>query len=179
MKEFEEIWGMMGSLWPHADLGDGPGLKGLYRKKLKGFKRLDLLEMALEDVRTNYSSKTPELKWIRERYFQLLREWEDNREKASSRPTEQSEAEYMKEVEESRERISFNLSLLTEDEMATLRKEMRSRPFLCSMAGGLHGPPGSWTHFSRGMAWALHTSLLSDQSRDPSPDPGHQGLLGE
>jgi len=177
MKDFEEVWGMMGSLWPHADLGEGPGLKGLYRKKLRGLKRLDLLESALEDVRASYSSKTPELRWIRDRYFKLLREYEDNRAKESSKPTGQSEVDYMREVEESRERISFNLSLLTDDELANLRKEMRGRGFLCSISGSLHGPPDSWTHFSRGMAWALHTTLSSGQSPGPSPDPGPQGLL--
>jgi hypothetical protein len=177
MKTFEDVWPLLKALWPSADLGEGFELRNLYRERL-GKCRPELLEAAIKDVRAQYSSKTPELKWIIERYRSLLREWESNRG-VIAETKEEDDVEYMKEVEADRSRCSFNLSLLSPDEIAELRKEIASHTYLNGIAGRLHGPPESWTHFSRGMAWALYSSLSSGQSRGRSLDQEPQGLLGK
>tara|TARA_R100001510_G_C7653796_1_gene212231 strand:+ start:2117 stop:2641 length:525 start_codon:yes stop_codon:yes gene_type:complete len=167
MNNFDNVWPLMQSLWPHADLGDGFELRNLYRDRLSQC-RPELLETAIKDVRANYSSKTPELKWILERYRKLLQEWRSNQESPTLTDSEDPEKEMIREIEADRSRISFNLSLLSEEELCDLREEIARRPFLRSFAGRLGGPPDEWTHFQRGIAWALHTSLLSDQSQDHS-----------
>jgi len=174
MKTFDDIWPMMQALWPHADLGDGPGLRNLYRERLSKC-RPALLEQALKDVRTNYSSRTPELKWILERYRGLHREWESNISPVEQTSKEEEEKAYMDEVRQSRERIAFNLSLLTPDEIAKIRAELQKKPFLSSIVGKIHGPIEGWSYFSQGMAWALHSTLSSGQSPGPNQD---QRLLG-
>tara|TARA_X000001382_G_scaffold15843_1_gene10064 strand:+ start:1831 stop:2367 length:537 start_codon:yes stop_codon:yes gene_type:complete len=176
IKNFEDIWPLMKALWPTADLGEGHELRNLYRERLSKCKP-ELLESAIKDVRTNYSSKTPELKWILERYRHLLREWESNRG-AVAETKEEDDAEFMKGVEADRERTAFNLSLLSPEEIGELREEIARRTYLQGIVGRLHGPPESWTHFSRGMAWALYSSLLSDQSQGHSQGQEHQELLG-
>tara|TARA_R110000803_G_scaffold16114_7_gene44279 strand:- start:8827 stop:9360 length:534 start_codon:yes stop_codon:yes gene_type:complete len=166
MKTFEDIWPLLKALWPAADLGEGFELRNLYRERLSKC-RPEILERAVKDVRTNYSSKTPELKWILERYRNLLREWESNRTVVACSKEEEDE-KYMEEVTRDRERTAFNLSLLTPEEIGELRKEIAHRTYLRGIVGRLHGPPESWTHFSRGMAWALYSSLSSDQNQGHS-----------
>jgi len=164
----------MRALWPHADLGEGHELRNLYRERL-GKCRPELLEQAIKDVRTNYSSRTPELKWILERYRSLFREWKSNQTPIEEGPTKDEDEELLKEVIRDRERIAFNLSLLTDEEVETLRKEVARRVFLRSLAVKVHGPPDQWSPFTQGMAWALHSSLLSDQNQDPNRDPRQPG----
>lgn len=168
MKSIEDIWPLMAALWPNAELGEGFELRNLYRERL-GKCKPDLLEMAIKDVRANYSSRTPELKWILERYRALLREWKANQASPSGEQVSVDEdAAFVKEVMRDRERIAFNLSLLTPEEIGVLREEVARRTFLVSMAGKIHGPPETWSHFAKGIAWAIHSSLLSDQSQGPN-----------
>ena len=168
MKTFEDIWPLMKGLWPHAELGEGFELRNLYRERL-GRCKPELLEQAIKDVRANYSSRTPELKWILERYRALLREQKAQQASASGEDTTvEDEAAFLQEVARDRERIAFNLSLLTPGEISTLREEVARRTFLASMVGKIHGPPETWSHFAKGMAWAIHSSLLSDPSRGPN-----------
>jgi hypothetical protein len=108
MKTFEDIWPLMRALWPHADLGEGHELRNLYRERL-GKCRPELLEQAIKDVRTNYSSRTPELKWILDRYRALFREWKANQAPINEGPTVDEEEQLRKEVMKDRERIAFNL----------------------------------------------------------------------
>ena len=169
MKDFDDIWPLMKALWPHADLGTGHELRGLYRKRL-GKCRPELLEIALEDVRANYSSRTPELKWILERYRTLYREWKENTSKGNEAPVEDDGEDIRKEVERDRQRIAFNLSLLTTEEIDELREEVARRTYLQSILGKVHGSPETWSHFTRGMVWALYTSSLSGQSHGPSQE---------
>lgn len=160
---------MMKSFWPQADLGEGVELKKLYRERLRNC-RPELLELALKEVRANYSSRTPELKWILEKYRRLLREWNSNQNKpAPGTEKGQADLEMMKEIEEDRERIAFNLSLLEAHEIDILKEDIAQRAFLQSLVGRYNGPPDQWSHFQKGVAWALYTSLSSDQSRGPSP----------
>jgi len=170
LKTFEDIWPLMRALWPHADLGEGHELRNLYRERL-GKCRPELLEQAIKDVRTNYSSRTPELKWILDRYRALFREWKSNQAPVNEGPTVDEEEKLQKEVMKDRERIAFNLSLLTGEELAMLRKEVARRAFLRSLAVRVHGPPESWTPFTQGMVWALHSSLSSEPNQDRSQGP--------
>ena len=167
MKEFEDIWPLMRGLWPHAELGDGFELRNLYRERL-GRCKPELLEQAIKDVRANYSSRTPELKWILERYRALLRERKSQEASVSREDTSaEEEAAFLEEVERDREKTAFN-SLLTPEEIDAVREEVARRVFLAGMVGKIHGPPETWSHFAKGIAWAIHSSSLSDQSQGPS-----------
>lgn len=174
MKDFEEIWPLMKALWPHADLGDGHELRNLYRERL-GKCKPALLEQAIKDVRANYSSRTPELKWILERYRTLYREWKANTTAGNEAPVEDDEAEIRKEVQRDRERIAFNLSLLTPEEIGELREEVARRTYLQSILGKVHGSPETWSHFTRGMVWALYMSSSSGRNQGLSQDQRQPG----
>lgn len=170
MKTFEDIWPLMKALWPHADLGEGYELRNLYRERL-GKCKPSILEQAIKDVRTNYSSRTPELKWILERYRTLYRQWKENQTPVDDTPPEDPDEALRAEIQKDRERIAFNLSLLTPEEIGLLREEVARRTFLASLVKKIHGPPETWSPFSQGMVWALHLSLLSEQNHARSHGP--------
>ena len=71
MNETQDITATMAlaeQLWTHANWT--PALKELWIDALKGL-RQDLLAQAMRDVRSEYTSRDPELKWVRARYGAL------------------------------------------------------------------------------------------------------------
>ncbi len=63
--EWEENIKKINGLWP--DVSWGGYLRNLWTQKLQGLNQ-ERLSKALDEVRSSYSSNTPQLKWVQEKY---------------------------------------------------------------------------------------------------------------
>lgn len=147
---------------------------GLFRRAFKS-RRDDLLASAIEDYRTFYKYREPNLGEILKRYADLFRQVEQAPDKADEGDLD---AEDEAAFQQSKRRIRHDVELLTDADLARVMEEVGKMPSLVSFTGRLSSDRDEWTHVQRGLVWAMADRLgiiagSSSSTRPPSlsPDP--------
>lgn len=169
-------WAVLRGLFPKWD----PTLEeaGLFRRAF-GSRRADLLQSAIEDYRTYYKYREPNLGEILKRYADLVREVSKNSRGSTDEISDQDDAADAEAMAASRRRIGHDLELLSKDSLDLALAEIGKMPSLGSFVGRLAGDIDKWTHVQRGLVWAkaeqmglIAGSLSSTAPQSPSQDQG-------
>jgi hypothetical protein len=167
----DDPWSMLRGLFPKWE----PTLEesGLFRRAFES-RRNDLLTSAIEDYRTFYKYREPNLGEILKRYADLFRQIDRSSEKADE---SESDIEDQADLDRSRRRIAHDLELASDTDLTRVMEELGKMPSLVSFIGRLSSSRDEWSHVQRGLVWAKaeQMGLLAGSSSStvpPSPSPG-------
>ena len=157
---FDTVRTKFSDYWPDADMPDS--VRQLWTRKLKNLNMNDLYD-ALDEVRVKYSSKTPQLKWVMEAYFEI----NGRRRTAPTQSVAESEKEQLdakldEEAEDFMRKVEKDLSMVSEDEKCRAAEAL---PFAASRK------PAEWGRITKGLVW-LKLFGSSRLSASPSPSLG-------
>lgn len=146
---------------------------GLFRRAFNS-RKPEMLRTAIEDYRTYYKYREPNLGEILKRYADLAREVSKN----AKGPSDDRDGEEIDEEEfaASVRRIEHDLDIMDKGNLALVLAEVAKMPSLALFVGRLRGEPSEWTHVQRGIVWAQadQMGLLAGSSPStarPSPSP--------
>ena len=148
----DDAWTLLRGLFPKWD----PTMEeaALFRKAFSS-RRPELLKAAVENYRTYYKYREPNLGEILKRYADLVREADQSKARqAGDEVSDQDDAAEAEALAASRRRIDHDLELLSDDEVALVLTECGNMSSLAGFVHRLSGSPGSWTHVQRGLVWA-------------------------
>ena len=146
---------------------------GLFRRAFKS-RRDDLLVNAIEDYRTFYKYREPNLGEILKRYADMFRQVDQAPDKADEGDLD---AEEEAGFRQSKRRIQHDVELLSDADLTRVIEEVSKMPSLASFTGRLSSDRNEWTHVQRGLVWAMADRLgiiagSSSSTRPPSLSPG-------
>ena len=146
---------------------------GLFRRAFKS-RRDDLLVNAIEDYRTFYKYREPNLGEILKRYADMFRQVDQAPDKADEGDLD---AEEEAGFRQSKRRIQHDVELLSDADLTRVIEEVSKMPSLASFTGRLSSDRNEWTHVQRGLVWAMADRLgiiagRSSSTRPPSLSPG-------
>ena len=170
----DDCWPLLRGLFPKWE----PTMEesALFRKAFSS-RSSELLRIAIEDYRTFYKYREPNLGEIVKRYSDLVRE----RGKASSVKDDPDDfdREELAAFEASNRRISHDIELLSDDVVVQILAEIRKMPALTMFVSRLSDDRERWTPFQRGLVWAKASEMnllagasSSTQPQSPSQDQG-------
>jgi len=161
-------WAVLRGLFPKWD----PTMEeaGLFRRAFES-RKPDLLKVAIEDYRTYYKYREPNLGEILKRYADLVREFSKNARVSTDEIGDQDDAAEAEALAASRRRIEHDLELLSPDKLALALAEIGKMPSLGSFVGRLTGGIDKWTHVQRGLVWAKaeQMGLIAGSSSSTAP----------
>ena len=144
--------------WPDAEMPDS--VRQLWTRRLKNLNMNDLYE-SLDEVRVKYSSKTPQLKWVMEAYYEI----NGRRRTAPTQSVAEIEKEQLdqrldEEAEQFMQKVEKDLTMVSEDEKCRAAEAL---PF------AVKRKPAEWGRITKGLVWQkLFGSSRSNASRSPS-----------
>lgn len=152
---FETVRTKFSEYWPEADLPES--VRKLWTRKLKFLNMNDLHE-SLDDVRVKYSSKTPQLKWVMDAYYEI-----NNRRRVTPQQSvieiekQNLDRTHDKEAEEFMQKVDRDLGMVSEDEKCRVAETL---PFTCKRK------PSEWGRLTKGLVWQkLFASSPSNASQ--------------
>ncbi len=132
-------------LWPDANWTQTES--EFYRKQLEGLNQ-DWLDEVIEEVRSNYSSKKPELKWFLDVYKRVMDDRTFHQRIAKDRAKRMSD-ESINDIE--LEQMRNRLRELSMDEQIELAERMR---IACGMNLNFEDPVENWSNTRVALATA-------------------------
>jgi hypothetical protein len=171
----DDPWSLLRGLFPKWD----PTIEesGLFRRAFKS-RRDDLMVSAIEEYRTFYKYREPNLGSILTKYAELVRSATKSPGEKAEDPLEKDEAD-REEFERSTRRIQHDIELLSDDDLKLVIGELGRMASLSIFVGRLKSDPREWSPIARGMVWAkaeqmglLAGSSSSTARRSPSPGQG-------
>ena len=166
-------WALLRGLFPKWD----PTFEeaGLFQRAFKS-RRDDLMVSAIEEYRTFYKYREPNLGSILTKYAELFR--------AANKPSGDSIADHMedeelerREYERSNKRIRHDIELMSDEDLKLVIGELGRMASLSIFVGRLKSDPREWSPIARGMVWAKAEQMgllagSSSSTAPPSPSPG-------
>jgi len=166
-------WALLRGLFPKWD----PTVEesGLFRRAFDT-RRGDLLVAAVEEYRTYYRYREPNLGSILTKYAEYFRASATSPESDKDDFLE-SEEEDRSQFERSNRRISHDLDLLTGSDLELIIGELGKMPSMAMFVGRLKPSHGEWTPIQRGMVWAKadQMGLIAGSSSSTAPQSLSQG----
>ena len=168
-------WALLRGLFPKWD----PTLEeaGLFRRAFMN-RRDSLMVSAIEEYRTYYKYREPNLGSILTKYAELFRAANKSSGDSIKDPLEEKELD-TKEFEQSNRRISHDIELMSDADLQAVIGELGRMASLSIFVGRLKPDPREWSPIARGMVWAkaeemglIAGSLSSTVRQSPSPDQG-------
>lgn len=159
------VWTLLRGLFPKWE----PTIEEatLFRKSFRS-RKADMLKLAIEDYRTFYKYREPNLGEILKRYSDLVRAHQNSQKPDSEEPDTAAEEA---ELESSRRRIRHDIELMTGADISLVVSELAKMPSMSGFVGRIADDTETWNHTQRGIVWAKaeQMGLLAGGSSSTAP----------